>query len=123
MMYKYPRKSQSFFLLQICLLYLHVFCASLRLDQNFFCFFIFIFWKLPFLFWEMQKEETGMARSKEEMESGSGSEHIEGMSGNEQEAEQQPQPKKKRYHRHTVRQIQEMESYDFFSNEREELND
>ncbi|KAI3469172.1 hypothetical protein Pfo_025835 [Paulownia fortunei] len=57
------------------------------------------------------KEETGMAKSKEEMESGSGSEHIEGLSGNEQEeAEQQPQPKKKRYHRHTARQIQEMEA-------------
>ena len=45
------------------------------------------------------------------MESGSGSEHIEGVSGNEQENEQQP--KKKRYHRHTIRQIQEMESYVF----------
>lgn len=43
------------------------------------------------------------------MESGSGSEHIEGVSGNEQENEQQP--KKKRYHRHTARQIQEMEAY------------
>ncbi|KAJ9707261.1 hypothetical protein PVL29_002309 [Vitis rotundifolia] len=42
------------------------------------------------------------------MESGSGSEHIEGVSGNEQENEQQP--KKKRYHRHTARQIQEMEA-------------
>lgn len=52
-----------------------------------------------------------MAKSKEEfVESGSGSEHIEGASGNEQEAEQQPAAKKKRYHRHTARQIQEMES-------------
>ncbi|KAK4486537.1 hypothetical protein RD792_009221 [Penstemon davidsonii] len=59
-----------------------------------------------------QKEETGMAKSKEEMESGSGSEHIEGLSGNEQEEadQQQPRAKKKRYHRHTARQIQEMES-------------
>ncbi|XP_057777731.1 homeobox-leucine zipper protein HDG5 isoform X1 [Salvia miltiorrhiza] len=58
-----------------------------------------------------QKEETGMAKSKEELvESGSGSEHIEGASGNEQEAEQQPPAKIKRYHRHTARQIQEMES-------------
>ncbi|KAI3453370.1 hypothetical protein Pfo_010033 [Paulownia fortunei] len=55
------------------------------------------------------KEDT-VAKSKEEMESGSGSEHIEGVSGNEQEAEQQPQTKKKRYHRHTTRQIQEMEA-------------
>lgn len=52
------------------------------------------------------------------MESGSGSEQIEGVSGNEQETEQQQQlhelqqqaNKKKRYHRHTARQIQEMES-------------
>ncbi|XP_073312971.1 homeobox-leucine zipper protein HDG5 [Primulina huaijiensis] len=56
------------------------------------------------------KEENGMAKSKEEiMESGSGSERIEGFSGNEQEAEQQQPSKKKRYHRHTARQIQEME--------------
>ncbi|KAK3026688.1 hypothetical protein RJ639_041535, partial [Escallonia herrerae] len=55
------------------------------------------------------KEESGLLRGKDEMESGSGSEHIEGLSGNEQEAEQQP-PKKKRYHRHTARQIQEMEA-------------
>lgn len=58
------------------------------------------------------KEETAMAKSKDEfVESGSGSEHIEGGSGNEQEADQlQPPAKKKRYHRHTARQIQEMES-------------
>ncbi|KAF5935903.1 hypothetical protein HYC85_027032 [Camellia sinensis] len=54
------------------------------------------------------KEEIGLMRGKDEMESGSGSEHMEGVSGNEQETEQQP--KKKRYHRHTARQIQEMES-------------
>lgn len=59
----------------------------------------------------MQKEENVLAKSKEEMESGSGSEHMEGVSGNEQETEVQPQPKKKRYHRHTARQIQEMEAY------------
>lgn len=57
------------------------------------------------------KEENGMAKSKEEMESGSGSGHIEGISGNEQETDQQQPPnKKKRYHRHTTRQIQEMEA-------------
>nr|XP_016494822.1 PREDICTED: homeobox-leucine zipper protein HDG5-like isoform X1 [Nicotiana tabacum] len=61
------------------------------------------------------KEENGLLKSKEEMDSGSGSEHIEGMSGNELETEQhqqqQQQPgKKKRYHRHTARQIQEMEA-------------
>ncbi|KAK4728267.1 hypothetical protein R3W88_021255 [Solanum pinnatisectum] len=64
------------------------------------------------------KEENGLFKSKEEMDSGSGSEHIEGMSGNELEPEQQQQQqqqqqqagKKKRYHRHTVHQIQEMEA-------------
>lgn len=50
-----------------------------------------------------------LLRGKEEMESGSGSEHMEGMSGNEQDSVLQP--KKKRYHRHTARQIQEMEAY------------
>ncbi|XP_015897558.3 homeobox-leucine zipper protein ROC3 [Ziziphus jujuba] len=56
------------------------------------------------------KEENGLLKGKEEiMESGSGSEQLEEKSGNEQESEQQP-PKKKRYHRHTARQIQEMES-------------
>ncbi|XP_010245213.1 PREDICTED: homeobox-leucine zipper protein ROC3-like isoform X2 [Nelumbo nucifera] len=40
--------------------------------------------------------------------SGSGSGHVEGVSGDEQENKQQP--KKKRYHRHTARQIQEMEA-------------
>ena len=63
-------------------------------------------------------EENGLLlRGKEEMlmESGSGSEQMEDKSGNEQEsADQQPangpQQKKKRYHRHTARQIQEMES-------------
>ncbi|KAG6399190.1 hypothetical protein SASPL_140666 [Salvia splendens] len=60
----------------------------------------------------LQKEETAMAKSKDELvESGSGSEHIEGASGNEQEeAEQLLAAKIKRYHRHTARQIQEMES-------------
>lgn len=61
------------------------------------------------------KEEMGIMRGgKEEiMESGSGSDHLEGgISGNEQETDQLQQPpnKKKRYHRHTARQIQEMES-------------
>ncbi|KAG6394008.1 hypothetical protein SASPL_144584 [Salvia splendens] len=44
----------------------------------------------------LPKEEsaTAMAKAKEDLlESGSGSEHIEGASGNEQEAEQQPPPK------------------------------
>lgn len=73
--------------------------------------------KIKRWFWLFfQKEENGITKGKEEiMESGSGSEHVEGVSGNEQETEQQQQqPKKKRYHRHTARQIQEMESYDFY---------
>ncbi|EOY25185.1 hypothetical protein SCA6_005530 [Theobroma cacao] len=56
------------------------------------------------------KEENGLLlRGKEEMDSGSGSEQVEEKSGNEQESTEQP-PKKKRYHRHTARQIQEMEA-------------
>lgn len=59
----------------------------------------------------VQKEENGLVmRGKEEMESGSGSEQLEDRSGNEQESSEQP-PKKKRYHRHTAAQIQEMEAY------------
>lgn len=61
-----------------------------------------------------------LIRGKEEMESGSGSElQIEGgggLSGNDQDTADQQPPKKKRYHRHTARQIQEMEAYEpFFS--------
>ncbi|GMN30470.1 hypothetical protein TIFTF001_002804 [Ficus carica] len=62
------------------------------------------------------KDENGLLlRGKEEMlESGSGSEQMEDKSGNEQESADQQlqlqQQKKKRYHRHTARQIQEMES-------------
>ncbi|KAJ6415513.1 hypothetical protein OIU84_004334 [Salix udensis] len=58
-----------------------------------------------------RKEENGQAmRGKEEMESGSGSEQLEDKSGNEQESSEQPPNKKKRYHRHTAAQIQEMEA-------------
>lgn len=61
------------------------------------------------------KEENGllMFRGKEDVESGSGSEQVEEKSGNELESSdqlQQPNNKKKRYHRHTARQIQEMEA-------------
>ncbi|XVF13671.1 hypothetical protein REPUB_Repub08aG0228100 [Reevesia pubescens] len=44
------------------------------------------------------------------MDSGSGSEQAEEKSGNEQEISTEQPPKKKRYHRHTARQIQEMEA-------------
>ncbi|KAK7407134.1 hypothetical protein VNO78_08791 [Psophocarpus tetragonolobus] len=64
---------------------------------------------MPFQPFPSMKEEDGILRGKEEMESGSGSEQVEDKSGNEQESEQQA-TKKKRYHRHTARQIQEMES-------------
>ncbi|XP_062073524.1 homeobox-leucine zipper protein HDG5 [Humulus lupulus] len=65
----------------------------------------------------LPKEENSLLhRGKDEMlESGSGSEQMEDKSGNEQENSsdqlllQQP-GKKKRYHRHTARQIQEMEA-------------
>ncbi|CAK8540319.1 unnamed protein product [Lathyrus sativus] len=71
---------------------------------------------MPFQpFSSSMKEEDGMLRGKEEImdQSGSGSEQVEDKSGNEQEInneEQQQAAKKKRYHRHTVRQIQEMEA-------------
>ncbi|KAI3713721.1 hypothetical protein L1987_72307 [Smallanthus sonchifolius] len=60
-----------------------------------------------------KEEMDNMVRSgKEEMESGSGSDQIEGgLSGNELDTDpQQPPAKKKRYHRHTAHQIQEMEA-------------
>lgn len=57
-----------------------------------------------------------MRSAKEEMESGSGSEQAEDKTGNELESnEQQPGQKNKRYHRHTARQIQEMEAYVCFT--------
>lgn len=55
------------------------------------------------------------SKLEEILESGSGSEHMmEGASANEEDAaDQHPKnnKKKKRYHRHTTRQIQEMEAY------------
>lgn len=83
-------------------------------------FFLLLFAKS--LFWSLslplistctkQKEEDGILRGKEEVESGSGSEQlVEDKSGNEQESHEQP-TKKKRYHRHTARQIQEMEAWE-----------
>ncbi|KAL1198143.1 Homeobox-leucine zipper protein ANTHOCYANINLESS 2 [Cardamine amara subsp. amara] len=46
---------------------------------------------------------------EEEHESRSGSDNVEGISGEDQDAADKP-PKKKRYHRHTPQQIQELES-------------
>ncbi|XP_026663260.2 homeobox-leucine zipper protein ROC3 [Phoenix dactylifera] len=66
------------------------------------------------------KEEGAMVMGRgggkeEEMESGSGSGHVDGIScgeeqDNEQQQQLQPPAKKKRYHRHTSRQIQTMEA-------------
>lgn len=44
----------------------------------------------------------------DEFESKSGSENVEGASGDDQDPSQRP--RKKRYHRHTQHQIQEMEA-------------
>ncbi|KAK9268043.1 hypothetical protein L1049_010482 [Liquidambar formosana] len=54
--------------------------------------------------------ETEMENIRdEEFESKSGTENMEAASGDDQDPTQRP--KKKRYHRHTQRQIQEMESF------------
>ena len=47
-------------------------------------------------------------------ESRSGSDNFEGASGDDQDAGDEQPPRKKKYHRHTPNQIQELESYDFF---------
>lgn len=53
--------------------------------------------------------ESEMAKIRDEdFESKSGSENIEGASGEDQDPNQRP--RKKRYHRHTQHQIQEMEA-------------
>lgn len=46
----------------------------------------------------------------DEFESKSGSENVDGVSVDDQDPNQRPS-KKKRYHRHTQHQIQEMEAY------------
>lgn len=60
-------------------------------------------------------ESIGGRRSREEEhESRSGSDNIDGGSGDDQDADNNP-PRKKRYHRHTPQQIQELEAYSLFS--------
>lgn len=55
-------------------------------------------------------EPNGLRRSREEEhESRSGSENMDGASGDENDAGDKP-PRKKRYHRHTPQQIQELEA-------------
>lgn len=54
-------------------------------------------------------EASGSGRSKDdEYESRSGSDNMEGGSGDDQDADNPP--RKKRYHRHTPQQIQELET-------------
>lgn len=53
--------------------------------------------------------ELPATRNKEEeYESRSGSDNMDGASGDDQDADNPP--RKKRYHRHTPQQIQELES-------------
>ncbi|XP_020591591.1 homeobox-leucine zipper protein ROC2-like isoform X2 [Phalaenopsis equestris] len=54
-------------------------------------------------------ESEIMRAGEDDLESKSGSENIEGASGDEQDPNQRP--RKKRYHRHTQHQIQEMENF------------
>ena len=59
--------------------------------------------------------ETSVGRRsrEEEHESRSGSDNMDGASGDDQDAADNP-PRKKRYHRHTPQQIQELEAYDIY---------
>lgn len=55
-----------------------------------------------------------VARVKEDgYESRSGSDNVEGASGDDQDAAQYEPPRKK-YARHSAHQIQELEAYDFY---------
>lgn len=67
----------------------------------------------PRLLEERQKSQTAETdlekMREEEFESKSGSENIEGASGEDQDAD--PRSRKKRYHRHTQHQIQELEMF------------
>ncbi|KAG5009252.1 hypothetical protein JHK82_017822 [Glycine max] len=59
---------------------------------------------------ENTSEPNGLRRSREdEHESRSGSDNMDGASGDEHDAADNP-PRKKRYHRHTPQQIQELEA-------------
>lgn len=57
------------------------------------------------------ESNVGRRSRDEEHESRSGSDNMDGASGDDQDADDKP-PRKKRYHRHTPQQIQELESYD-----------
>ena len=59
---------------------------------------------------ENYEANVSLRRSREEEhESRSGSDNFEGASGDDQDAADNP-PRKKRYHRHTPQQIQELEA-------------
>ncbi|WOL15697.1 hypothetical protein Cni_G24478 [Canna indica] len=57
----------------------------------------------------MGENDMALRPRDDDLESKSGSENIEGASGDDQDQNQRP--KKKRYHRHTQHQIQEMENF------------
>ncbi|PIN02334.1 Transcription factor HEX [Handroanthus impetiginosus] len=59
--------------------------------------------------YESSNNICGRRSRDEEHESRSGSDNMEGASGDDQDAADKP-PRKKRYHRHTPQQIQELES-------------
>lgn len=54
--------------------------------------------------------EGSVNRRSREEESRSGSDNMDGASGDDQDVADKP-PRKKRYHRHTPQQIQELEAY------------
>ena len=61
---------------------------------------------------ESYEANNGGRRSREEEhESRSGSDNMDGASGDDQDAADNNPRKKKRYHRHTPQQIQELEAY------------
>lgn len=57
------------------------------------------------------EHNVGRRGREDEHESRSGSDNMDGGSGDDQDAADNP-PRKKRYHRHTPQQIQELEAYD-----------
>lgn len=59
------------------------------------------------------EHNVGRRGREEEHESRSGSDNMDGGSGDDQDAADNP-PRKKRYHRHTPQQIQELEAYGSF---------
>uniref|UniRef100_A0A5B6ZTB9 Putative homeobox-leucine zipper protein ANTHOCYANINLESS 2 isoform X2 n=1 Tax=Davidia involucrata TaxID=16924 RepID=A0A5B6ZTB9_DAVIN len=58
---------------------------------------------------ENYESNVGRRSREEEHESRSGSDNMDGASGDDQDADDMP-PRKKRYHRHTPQQIQELEA-------------